>query len=367
MGQKGEEPEFLPSRRTAARTEYAVTLPAQIWDALRLSLATVEARARFYRAYAVLDQVQFDVRNLAESFRNGRVTDEDEAGNATESAAHPLPVGAMWVRVGEVADALRNAAIAELLVNMEQGRKTLIEAGRSYRQMGLPFGGYLITAAAGGRDISTVAVRQLRNLVGDLQVDLTGPLGQEAIYAPAQQCYLLITAAREATDLSSRLAEAPQALSSRAIGTTSQPLSTWWRFGQLLSGLLPDVPEDRTRLARIIGELGEAHGRQLDLAMRDEYHWARGQSAADLVDLDLACAVAISVRAMRHRDIRRWNIRTDFADLTPLGAVSIQVGIQLGEPEIPQSGEPTVGGPHPFPDPPGDGNFGRQQEWSAQP
>ncbi|MEU7982863.1 hypothetical protein AB0B63_30575 [Micromonospora sp. NPDC049081] len=319
-----------------------MTLPEQLWGALRLDPATVAARARFYRAYAELEEPTFDVRDLADLVRDypsggfgNRVINlvGKEAGAVGQRLRRTQRSlgGRPWVRLAEVADALRNAAIAELLLDTQTGRITLLKASSGYSELGLPFGGFLSVAAAGDRERSASAAEQLDALLSSYQITDTRLLGSEAITTPAQQRYLLLTAALDATDVRSRLADAPQAQRTTAVGVTSQPFSTWWRLGGLLCYLESDAEGIKRDLARIITDLAEAHSRQLELATVDDHHWSTGRAQTDLIDLDLAGAVAISARVMRQRDIRPWQVERDFPALSPLARISLQIGLQLGD------------------------------------
>ncbi|OKI42776.1 hypothetical protein [Micromonospora sp. CB01531] len=320
-----------------------MTLPERLWEALRLDPSTVAARARFYRAYAELEEPRVDVRDLAELMRdrpppggfgphviNLIGKEAGAVGQRLREIQRPLG-GGPWVRLAEVADALRNAAVAELLLDVQTGRATLLEASRGYSELGLPFGDFLAVAAMGDRERSISAAELLGALLSDSQITDTGLLGSAALSTPAQQRYLLLTAAPDATDLWPRLTEAPQAHRTAAVGATSQPFSTWWRLGSLLSHLESDAEGIRRELARIIVELSEAHSRQLQLAAADDHHWSTGRAQTDLIDLDLAGAVAISARIMRQREIRPWRFESDFPALSPLASISLQIGLQLGD------------------------------------
>ncbi|WBB71448.1 hypothetical protein O7602_16955 [Micromonospora sp. WMMD1128] len=322
-----------------------MTLPERLWGALRLDPSTVAARARFYRAYAELEEPPFDVRDLAELMRDRppprgsgpRVInligkEAGAVGQSLREIQRPR-AGKPWVRLAEAADALRNAAVAELLLDVQTGRGTLLEASRGYSELGLPFGDFLAVAATGDRERSISAAELLGVLLSDSQITDTGRHGSAALATPAQQRYLLLTAAPDATDLWPRLAEAPQAHQTAAVGATSQPFSTWWRLGGLLSRLDADADADgiRRELTRIIAELSEAHGRQLQLAAADDHHWSTGRAQTDLIDLDLAGAVAISARILRQREIRPWRFESDFPKLSPLASISLQIGLQLGD------------------------------------
>lgn len=329
-----------------------MTLPERLWEALRLDPSTVAARARFYRAYAELEEPPFDVRDLAELMRdrpppggfgprviNLTGKEAGAVGQRLREIQRPRG-GGPWVRPAEVADALRNAAVAELLLDVQTGRATLLETSRGYSELGLPFGDFLAVAAMGDRERSISAAELLGALLSDSQITDTGLLGSAALATPAQQRYLLLTAAPDATDLWPRLAEAPQAHQTAAVGATSQPFSTWWRLGSLLSHLESDAEGIRRELARIIAELSEAHSRQLQLAAADDHHWSTGRAQTDLIDLDLAGAVAISARIMRQREIRPWRFESDFPALSPLASISLQIGLQLGDDAPPSDDYP---------------------------
>lgn len=340
-----------------------MTLPERMWEALRLDPAAVAARARFYRAYAALEEAPFDVRDVAELLRHGPVEGSaSRVVNLMSSDAHKLGErlretnrpGARepWVRSAEIADALRNAAISELLLDTAIGRATLLESGREYRQLGLPFGDFLMVAAVGDRERSNNAAQQLNAMLSGLGSADTRLLGPRALVTPAQQHYLMLAAAPDAADLWPRLIDAPQARSPLPVGITSQPISTWWRLGHLLSRLQPRSEKIRRDMSRTIAELSEAHGRQLQLAAEDDYHWSTARARTDLVDLDLVGAVAISVRTMWQREIRPWDSERDFSMLSPLARISVQVGLQLGA-EDPSPDDYFVTGPSdPSPQPP---------------
>jgi hypothetical protein len=339
-----------------------VTLPDRMWEALRLDPATVAARARFYRAYAELEETPFDVRDVAELLRHSPVEvpgprvvnlmglEANVVGERLREIHRPAG-REPWVRLAETADALRNAAIAELLLDTQTGRATLLEAGRRYRQLGLPFGDFLVVAAVGDRERTIDAARQLDAVLSDSPIRGAGLLGPTAPATPTQQRYLLFTAARDAADLWPRLTEAPQAHRTLAVGATSQPFSTWWRLGSLLSHLEPRAEGTRRDLARIIAELAEAHSRQLQLATADDHHWSTGRAQTDLIDLDLAGAVAISVRIMGQREIRPWHFESDFPALSPLARISLQIGLHLGHDDPPPDDYFGIGPHDPSPGP----------------
>jgi hypothetical protein len=342
-----------------------MTLSDRQWGALGINQAAVAARARFHHAYATLAEPEFEARDVADLIRSGpQPGGPDRVVNllAPESAQFRSRLAetrdrrpaTSWVRPAEVADALRSAAIAELLFDTGAGRATLLRAGARYADLGLPFGDFLRTAAEAGRERAYVADRRLeRMLTPDDPGDEAGGLFAEsvALAGPAQQVYLVLTASRVAADPNRldaagdhRLGRARQARQTTGVGTTAQPMSTWWRLGTLMSTVDENRPDDRQELVEIVTGLATAHGRQLELSRYDSYHWSIGATRTDLVDLDLACAVAITMRNLRARQVRPWRLDREFAQVPPLAQISLQVGLQLGGDESP-AGEQLGPGP----------------------
>jgi hypothetical protein len=316
-----------------------VTLPAHLWEALSLDRPAIQAQVRFHHAYADLEEPPFDVRAIAEMMRYGPPEGADDAIDPSDQNAQfleqyqPVP-SEPWIRPGEIADSLRLAAIANLLLDTRAGRADLIHAGHVYREIGLPFGDFLLVSATGNRGISVAGADRL--------------FGRQArLLDPLQWLYLLLTAA---ADLGQAVAEVPRARRSVAVGAAAQPFSTWWQIGDLTSRLAPDDEEIRSNLNDVVAEVARAHGRQLEFAMADTFHWSTGHSRVDVVDLDLAGAVAISARVMAARGIRRWDLEEEFDDLSPFAQVSITIGLQLaGEDPAPED-EPEFNPLGPTPD-----------------
>jgi len=325
-----------------------VSLPDHLWEALELDRPAIEAQAHFYRTYAELEESPFDVRGIAEILRYGqlpggsdRVVDllgEDGQFLAAQLREDYRPAAREpWVRSAEIADSVRTAAIANLLLNTPTGRADLVEAGEEYRAADLPFGDFLVVAAAGNRELSISAADRLQAL-------LSGRMDHESeLMEPAQLRYLLLAAAPDAADLGPTLADTPYARRAVAVGAASQPFSTWWRLGDLTRRLAPGDEEVRRNLRRTIARIAEAHGRQLEFAMADTFHWSTGHSRVDVIDLDLAGAVAISARVMANRRIRPWDFDEEFADLSPPEQVSIVIGLQLGGTDPTFGEDPGVG------------------------
>jgi hypothetical protein len=317
-----------------------VTLPAHLWEALSLDRPAIEAQVRFHRAYADLEESPSDVRAIAEMMRYGPPAGADDGAidlsgqNAQILEQYRPAPSDPWIRLGEMADSLRLAAIANLLLDTRAGRADLIRAGHAYREAGLPFGDFLLVAATGGRGVSTAGADRL--------------FGRPAhLLEPVQWLYLLLAAA---ADLGQAVAEVPRAPRSIAVGAAAQPFSTWWQIGDLISRLAPDDEEIRSNLNRVVAEVARAHGRQLEFAMADTFHWSTGHSRVDVVDLDLAGAVAISARVMAARGIRRWDLEEEFDDLSPFAQVSITIGLQLGGEDPTPEDEPEFDPLGPAPD-----------------
>jgi hypothetical protein len=317
-----------------------MTLPAHLWEVLNLDRSAIEAQVRFHRAYADLEESPFDVRAIAEMMRYGppavtgdKAIDLSSANAQILERYRPAPPDP-WIRLGEIADSLRLAAIANLLLDTRAGRVDLIRAGHGYREAGLPFGDFLLVAATGDRGISNAGVDRLFDR-------------QARLLEPVQWLYLFLAAA---TDLEQEAAETPTAQQSIAVGAAAQPFSTWLQIGHLTSRLVPDDEEIRSNLNRLVAEVARAHGQQLEFAMADTFHWSTGHSRVDVVDLDLAGAVAISARVMAARGIRRWDLGEEFDDLSPFAQVSITIGLQLGGEDPTPDDEPEFDPLGPSPD-----------------
>ncbi|MBU2662534.1 hypothetical protein KOI35_03330 [Actinoplanes bogorensis] len=312
-----------------------MTLPADLWEALRLDRSAIEAQVRFHRGYADLEDPPFDVRAIAEMMRHGPLPGADGGvidllGRNAPPLEHYRPTPSdPWIRPGEIADSLRLSAVANLLLDTRAGRADLIRAGHVYRGAGLPFGDFLLVAATGDRGISISDADRLFS-------------ESSRLLEPVQWIYLLLAAV---ADLEQAVPEQLITSQSIAVGAASQPFSTWWQIGDLTSRLAPDEEEIRLDLNRAIAEVARAHGRQLEFAMADTFHWSTGHSRVDIVDLDLAGAVAIAARVMATRGLRRWDPAEEFHDLSPLALVSITIGIQLGGEDPTPEDEP---GPDPL-------------------
>ncbi|MFF0176085.1 hypothetical protein [Micromonospora profundi] len=270
---------------------------------------------------------------------------QDEAGQALLRRLSPPSRASSqdpWVLVAERADALRQGAIAELLLNAEAGRLVLRRASREYNRLGLPFGHFLAVVAT-GEPMGPAAEAHLMRLLGmptsgqavsDAGQE-AGLLSQQSVLArPEQQLYLLLAGATNAprlgSDFRSAVGTAQQASQPATVGALGQPLSALWETGRLIAETAVGNEEVRPALRDHIADLGRTHGRQLRLAQVDEFHWRHALARADLIDLDLAGIVAQSVRALRHGQLPRWRPLDEFGELSPLAQVSITVGLRLG-------------------------------------
>lgn len=338
-----------------------MSLPAELWDALRLDSDVVRARAAYFASYAQSEAPMFEVDGFIQALRDGPIAsgeqavvslfDQEESGPIVEFRQRIADVGEgrhypQWVRVAERADALRQAAIAELLYDTRSGIDTLMRSAGEYRRLGLPFGTFLETAATGTTENTFEAVHNLDLILnaesqpvpaGDGIIPLNRVLG-----APAQQVAVLLTAMSRAESVyeipRDAVASAVQAGGSAPVGTTAQPIALWWECGRHLIDLasgwqvvneVPGRPEARERLRQLITEVAAAHGTALRNAQYDGFHWPVAAARIDLIDLDLAGLVAISGRLFRQLKEPYWDMMNDFDNLSMLSKVSIQVGLDL--------------------------------------
>ena len=346
-----------------------MSLSDEQWDALQLDIAVVRARAAFFVGYARSEAPLFEVSGLIQAFRDGplaedpghlvvKLTDSDRAGVLRRRLAEAAeqPRYAPWVRTAERADALRQAAQALLLADSGAGRRLLLGSANLYRDVGIPFGAFLIAAASGPGEVAFEAGRRLRSFIldaetppevaefpGEAPVRQAFPdVGTEraiplrhALRAPAQQIAVLFTALSTAEAVgefhidSGSLGRAPQATQPAAVGVTGRPVALWWECGVRLAELVSGRAAARDDLRATIAELATAHGQALRTAQYDRYHWPRAASRTDLVDLDLAGLTAVSNRLLRQLGESSWDLLDDFRDLSALSQVSLQVGVAL--------------------------------------
>jgi len=282
---------------------------------------------------------------------------EDTAARAALEAAlqqlgPPRAVPA-WVRMAETADAWREAAIARLLISVDEGRDALELAASAYHALGLPYGWYLDTVAGRGRG------REAASRLADLLFlppagpDDDGLIGElAALRAPAQQVYTLLAAvseasvAREYDSVLRELAGAPQARGVAPVGSTAQAVGDWWAIGLALVDVHRRRVDARAEIVERLVPLARAHGDQLRRAQWDRYHWRSARPGVDLVDVDLAGAVCLADRAVTAAELGAL-VLGDFAGLPPLAAVSVAVGLQLSRGEGDDDTFPVTGTPDP--------------------
>jgi hypothetical protein len=330
-----------------------VSLPDELWQALNLKPEVITDRARFYAAYAELSEPGPTIRDLIRLGSGGQHPsdgepvvdllnpDDSEARSMRESieaSGHDEQLEP-WARTGELATTWLERAMAELMTNTAQGRESLLQAAHLYQQLGLPFGSFLISALTEAQELAAEAVGRLAVLLaGEPRYRLPdeGLIGwQYASRSATQQVSLLLTATshprvvEQNAGIIDAWGDAPQASGITPVGTTSQPIAIWWAAGLGLADLHRKDPDARTWVRRMVISLAQAHGRQLRDAQLDSYHWSRGQTRVDLIDLQLAGLVAMTDRALRASEREAWNLEELQESLPPLARVSFTVGLDL--------------------------------------
>jgi hypothetical protein len=335
-------------------------LPDALWEALRLEPRTLQRRADFFLAYAE-SLTQILDPDLDDLIERAEVGDWHEAvgliwlGFEAEGDEDPDDVGIELIRrepsgfdVAVRADALREAALAEIAIDAQRGLEFLHQSGKAYEAAGIPYGLFLRALVDPAGDAPTVAGSTLTRAwsppdadgesayADDRPEDRVGPpLDGIAAVArdPAQQLYLALATRQDPglDDQYRRLfnifAEQPQAQSSVAVGTTGLPLSEWWGLVWELSSF--EYASEQTRAdveARLRGFAIE-HGRQLSRAQRTA-QWHEGRAGVDIVDLDVAAATCLASRRMRVAGVPPLT-DDDFADVDPLAMVSLSVGLAM--------------------------------------
>lgn len=331
-------------------------LPDELWGELGLRLEEVRRRARFFSAYAKLaaEPGAPTAVQLAERSRNGDLP--DGPGLATFGEV-PRPEDEQflelrrarqrprWAQLAEQADALRESAIANLLLGAEEGRSLLWQAGSAYAMAGLPYGTFLGSVAESDEDWSWRALRLLTR--SPLEAEEEPPVGDTAMRIPGQQLHLCLAMAgsRIVSEEGHRQVEhlwtGPQGRSAAPFGTSGGTLSEWWSFGRQLLTYQPtgkrlQAPtEDRPSLREMLVRFGLEHGDRLERARLDRHHWKRLRAPVDLIDLDLAGATCIAIRRLRQHG---EELGVDaFRHLPPLARISLTVGIQMAEEEGPEA------------------------------
>lgn len=343
-----------------------MTLTAEDWEALDLDPESIMERAEFFEAFARLaaDPPPFQASQLAElsrfrdpspgleSFGDPPGADRLESVVARLTEVPESPERPRWQRAGFEADALRQAGSAALLLDTRRGLRLLARAAELY-QVANPSFAMLLEAATDPdprRDVAETALGALRRsnsteAGGRLSYDF-GPIGetQEINFALAASS----VAGMVSDDLLGDFAERPGARSSASFGAGSATVAEWWQLaGNLLDGARRRGPESRSRkeirpipweappggqgsmLVTDLDRIAVGHGRQLEAARLDTYHWHKFGGPAELIDLDLACAVCIASRQVADLEDRRLSIK-EF-DLPTPTRISVRVGLEMAE------------------------------------
>jgi hypothetical protein len=330
-------------------------LSDELWHVLGLQPEAVAARADFFEAFAklVADPPSPQPRQLAELSRFsdprpgleafGNLPDADEEqwfGGAEDLPAVDLPG---WERAGFEADALRQAAIAALLVDTQRGLDLLRQASERYRRLNPPFA-MLLQAASGpsaGPAESAFGRLNAHYFDGPDQLEVFDPIDE------VQEIHLALTASSVPgiVDLETfrQFTTRAGARSAASFGSGSAAVFEWWSFvSTLLAGALraSDFPDPRS-LAVALVSLARGHGRQLESARLDSFHWRKLAGIPELIDLEVASAICLTnhqLAARKQRPISPEDIDrlTDIrlksspeARQVSLSQLSLQVGIEM--------------------------------------
>ncbi|HET7416360.1 MAG TPA: hypothetical protein VFJ61_01880 [Solirubrobacterales bacterium] len=331
-----------------------------LWHELGLEPQAVRARADFFEAFAklVAEPSSPQPRQLAEL---SRFTDPrpglEAFGNPPgaedmdrfEDGERELPAAALadWQREGFEADALRQAAIAALLVDTERGLELLRQASERFRAIDPAFALFLRAAVDPSSGIAAnLARRRLRAhyLAGDYPGVATA-LGQAGeIHLALAASSVTGTADPETYNL---FIAQPGGRSPAPFGTGGAAVFEWWGFAaSLLSGALQmPIPRDRRFLATELVHLARGHGRQLVSARLDSFHWRKFAGIPDLIDLEVACAVCLVNRQLAALESEPLS-SAEFEELTDvrlespvdarqlsLAQISLQVGVEMTRPD----------------------------------
>ena len=340
-------------------------LDEALWEALRLEPGTLRRRSAFFRDYAesLTRPPDPDLDELIQ--RAGAGAHDGEAvtwleeppqteGDELEVAAGETP--RRELRGFDLAiqgDALREAAVAALTLDVEQGLELLRRSGRAYADAGVPYGMFLLTVADPDADAPWRAAVTLMNAwpqppepqVGDsiegqptLELDEDRPPPRldsetEAARDPAQYLYLMLAARqdpavdREYREFFRSLSDHPYARSPVSVGSTGLPLAEWWDLAEALGGHgEPELAAHEALRTRLRG-FAEEHGRLLARAQLTD-QWTEGHAPVDVVDLDIAATTCLATKRMLADNAVPWNV-DDLARVTPLARASLLVGIQM--------------------------------------
>jgi len=333
-----------------------------LWDALRLEPAMLERRGAFFLKYresftqsldpSVDDLIRrVEVRDVPAERLSWLEEVERETQDLDSFTSQERRDLDGFERAIE-ADALREAALATLTINVRDGVNLLGQSGTAYGRADIPYGMFLLALTdPNSRAPAEAALTLVRAWPeapeGDPELHLDRseqerpedrlPPQLDAVATaardPAQQLYLALTTRqdpyldRESQRLFDRFAEQPEAQSSVAIGSTGLPLSDWWGLVSELTSLVDANQHTRENLRARLRDFAIEHGRQLERAQRTA-QWYSGRAPVDIVDLDIAGATCLVVRRMRFADLTPLTL-DDFADLGPLAMVSLSVGMDM--------------------------------------
>jgi hypothetical protein len=331
-----------------------------LWAALRLEPATLERRGAFFLKYRESLRQSLDpaVDGLIRRVEVGDVPEErltwfeDFEVEDLESVASHEGRDLHGFEWAIEADALREAALATLTIDVQEGLSLLRQSGSAYRLANIPYGMFLLAVADPNSEASTEAALTLvrawpEALDGERMLRVDRPEQERpedrppprldtvatAARDPAQQLYLALATRqdshpdREHQRLFDRFAEQPEARSSVAIGSTGLPLSDWWGLVLELAALADANQHTRDNLLARLQYFAIEHGRQLERAQRTA-QWSSGRAPVDIVDLDIAGATCLVVRRMRFADLTPLTL-DDFADLGALAMVSLSIGMDM--------------------------------------
>lgn len=330
-----------------------------LWAALRLEPATLERRGAFFVKYreSLTQSPDPAVDDLIRRAEVGDVPEEpltwledfEAKADVLESQEGRDLHG--FERAIE-ADALREAALATLTINVQEGVKLLGQSGDAYRRADIPYGMFLLALTDPNSRAPTQAALTLvrawpgapdgERMLHPDQPEQERPEDRPpprldtvatAARDPAQQLYLALATRqdphldREYQLLFDRFAEQPEARSSVAIGSTGLPLSDWWGLVLELTSLADANRHTRDNVRARLRYFATEHGRQLERAQRTA-QWSSGRAPVDIVDLDIAGATCLVARRMRFAGLTPLT-QDDFADLGALAMVSLSVGIEM--------------------------------------
>jgi hypothetical protein len=340
-----------------------------LWQALRLKPATLESRGAFFLQYAesLTQALAPDLHDLIRRAEVGDARDDEpltwleelheDNDEDIDAVAGELPRRKpRGFDLAIQADALREAALAMLTVDVQEGLGLLRRSGNAYAAANVPYGIFLLALADPAEGAPTEAALTLvrawpRPPEPDLapSVDRPGDESERerpedrlppvldsvaaAARDPAQQLYLALAARqdphldREYRELFDRFVEQPQARSSVAVGSAGLPLGDWWSLVSELPSLAEPDDQVRADMRARLREFAIEHGRQLARAQGTAL-WDDGRAAVDIVDLDVAGATCLAVRRMRFAGVTPLS-EDDFADVEGLGMVSLSVGLDM--------------------------------------